>query len=103
MSFEQKNLAIHLSASSNTQDIYNLAVQDIRDSLQADRVVIYTFDDDWQGSILAESVLADFPCALGDEIKDPCCKNYVESYKKGKVIANNNIYESGLTQCYIQN
>ncbi|MGD1875622.1 MAG: methyl-accepting chemotaxis protein [Mastigocoleus sp.] len=98
----QKNLAIHLSGSHDTQDIYNLAVQDIRSSLQADRVVIYQFDDDWQGSILAESVLAGFPCALGAEIKDPCCKNYVEGYKQGKIIANKNIYEMNLTQCYIQ-
>jgi methyl-accepting chemotaxis protein PixJ len=98
----QKDLAIHLCESINMLDIYNLAVQDIRQALKADRTVIYKFDENLHGKIIAESVVAGFPKALGAEIHDPCFPNYIEKYRQGRVVATNNIYQANLTQCYIQ-
>jgi methyl-accepting chemotaxis protein PixJ len=97
-----KNLAIHLSNSWNTEEIYNLAVQDIRRGLKADRVVIYQFDENWYGKILAESVVAGFPCAIGVNFHEPCLADYVEKYKLGRVQATNDIYQASFGKCYIQ-
>jgi methyl-accepting chemotaxis protein PixJ len=97
-----KNLAIHLSNSWDTEKIYNLAVQDIRQGLKADRVVIYQFDTDWYGKFLAESVVAGFPCAMGVELYEPCLADYVNKYQLGKVQATNDIYQASFTKCYIQ-
>jgi methyl-accepting chemotaxis protein PixJ len=97
-----KNLAIHLSNSWDTEKIYNLAVQDIRQGLKADRVVIYQFDEKWYGKILAESVVAGFPCAMGVQLYEPCLADYVNKYQLGKVQATNNIYQASFAKCYIQ-
>jgi methyl-accepting chemotaxis protein PixJ len=98
----QKDLAIHLSETINMSDIYDLAVQDIRQALKADRAVIYKFDENLHGKIIAESVVAGFTKAIGAEIHDPCFPNYIEKYRQGRVVAINNIYEANLTECYIQ-
>lgn len=97
-----KNLAVHLSGSWQSDDIYSLAVQDIRQALQVDRVVIYQFDPSYRGKFLAESVVAGFPCAMGFKLTDTCLEEYVEKYRRGRVVAINDIYDAGLSQCYIQ-
>ncbi|MBD2605984.1 GAF domain-containing protein [Scytonema hofmannii FACHB-248] len=98
----QKDLAIHLSETLNLEDVYNLAVQDIRQALKVDRAVIYKFDAYLHGKIIAESVVAGFPKALGAEIHDPCFPKYIQKYRQGRVVAINNIYQANLTQCHIQ-
>jgi methyl-accepting chemotaxis protein PixJ len=97
-----KDLAMHLSETPKSEDIYNLAVEDIRQGLKVDRAIIYKFNEHWQGSIIAESVIPGFPCALGAEIHDPCLQNYIEKYRQGRVVATNNIYQAGLTDCHIR-
>lgn len=97
-----KNLALHLSSSWKSQDIYNLAVQDIRQALKADRTVIYKFDEKWQGVFLAESLIAGFPCAMGVKIYEPCLASYIDKYRQGRVIAIDDIYKAGLSDCYLQ-
>lgn len=97
-----KDLAIHLSRTHNSQDIYNLAVQSIRKALKVERAVIYKIDENLYGSVIAESVVAGWPCALGAEIYDPCFKDYVEKYRRGRVVAINDIYQGNLSECYIK-
>ncbi len=97
-----RNLAVHLCGSWKTQDIYNLAVHDIRKAIKADRVVIYRFDEKWQGSFLAESLVAGFPCAMGVEVIEPCLADYADAYKQGRILAINNVYQAGLSNCYLQ-
>lgn len=97
-----KNLAVNLSGSWRSDDIYNLAVQDIRLALNADRVVIYQFDEHWNGTFLAESVVAGITCTMGYSLNDSCLEKYVEKYRRGRVVAINDIYNAGLSSCYIQ-
>jgi len=97
-----KDIAIHTSESLNPQDIFNASVHDIRKAMKADRVVVYLFDEQWRGTIAAESVVSGWPRALGAEIHDPCFVNYVEKYKRGRVVATDNIYKAGLTSCYLK-
>jgi methyl-accepting chemotaxis protein len=74
----------------------------IRQELKADRVLIYRFDEDWKGTITAESVDPRFPKALGAKIYDPCFeKDYVEKYQLGRVQATSNIQTAGLTTCHL--
>jgi methyl-accepting chemotaxis protein len=88
--------------SLKPEEIYHAAVTGIRESLKTDRVIVYLFDDNWQGTIVAESVGGNWPHALGANIADPCfAEQYVEKYKRGRVKALENIYEAGLTKCYL--
>ncbi len=86
----------------SVEDIYETANTGVRSTLKTDRAVVYLFDENWQGSIVAESVGAGWPKALGANIADPCfAEQYVEKYRRGRVKAVENIYEAGLTTCYL--
>lgn len=97
-----KDFAIHLSGTLNSQEIYNLAVQDIRKALKVDRVVICKFDQNWQGSILAESVVEGLPGTLETRFHETSLQDYVERYRQGGVLATNNIYQAGFSEFYIK-
>ena len=88
---------------TNAQEIFQFTINEARSALKADRVIIYRFDETWQGKIIAESVGEKFPIALGANIADPCfAEKYVERYKRGRVQATEDIYNAGLTDCYLQ-
>jgi len=88
--------------SLNEEDVLKATVEEVRKAISSDRVIVYGFDADWYGTVIAESVLPGFPKALRANIKDPCfAEGYVEKYQAGRVQAINNIYEAGLTQCHI--
>lgn len=88
--------------SLNEEDVLKTTVEEVRKALSADRAVVYGFDADWYGTVIAESVIPGFPKALRAKIKDPCfAQGYVEMYQAGRVQATNNIYEAGLSDCYI--
>lgn len=84
------------------QEIYNVTVRGVRETLKADRAIVYLFDEQWQGTIVAEAVEHQYPSALGTVIADPCfAENYVEKYKQGRVQALEDIYKAGLTECHL--
>jgi methyl-accepting chemotaxis protein PixJ len=83
--------------------IYSTAVSGVREAMKCDRAVVYLFDEKWKGKVVAESVGRGFPVALGAEIDDPCfAESYISKYVKGRVHATPNIYEAGLTDCYLK-
>ena len=96
-------ISSHIRESLNPKDIFNTTVEETQDALKSDRVLVYQFDANWAGTVVAESVSVGFPEALGAEINDPCfAQNYIKPYLKGRVKATENIYEAGLTDCHIR-
>ncbi|NER24774.1 MAG: GAF domain-containing protein [Symploca sp. SIO1B1] len=88
--------------SLKIEDIYHTAITGVRETLKTDRALVYLFDDNWQGTIVAEAVGREWPKSLGANIADPCfADRYVEKYQRGRVKAIENIYNAGLTQCYL--
>lgn len=82
--------------------LYSIAVNDVRKAIEADRVVVYRFREDWSGEIISESVGMGWPTALGANIADPCfASGYVEQYRRGRVQATNDIFSAGLTECHL--
>jgi methyl-accepting chemotaxis protein len=98
-----KDITIKMTQGLSTQSIFEATVQELRQALQADRAIVYSFDKDWKGTIVAESVGSGWPKALGAQIADPCfADRYVEKYKQGRVQATTNIYQAGLTECHLK-
>lgn len=92
----------HTASQGDRRTVYNLTTNKVRELLAADRTIIYLFDEQWQGTVAAESVAKEYPTALGANIADPCFANsYVEKYRRGRVQALSNIYEANLDLCYI--
>ncbi|MBE8968794.1 GAF domain-containing protein [Nostocales cyanobacterium LEGE 12452] len=88
--------------SLNEEDVLKTTVEEVRKALSTDRVMVYSFDANWSGTVIAESVVLTYPKVLRAEIQDPCFgQGYVEDYQSGRVLAINNIYEAGLADCHI--
>ncbi|BAY74948.1 putative GAF sensor protein [Nostoc linckia NIES-25] len=83
--------------SLNEEDVLKTTVEEVRKLLSADRVLIYSFNNNWSGTVIAESVVLTYPKILRAEIQDLSFgETYVEEYQSGRVLAINNIYELGL-------
>ena len=93
----------YIRASIEREDILKASVKEVRRVLDCDRVVVYSMNSDDRGTIVAESVAPGWTKARGKVIEDPCFEaKYLDMYRDGRVRAWENIYESGLTQCYIE-
>ncbi|MGB7443864.1 MAG: methyl-accepting chemotaxis protein [Coleofasciculaceae cyanobacterium] len=100
---EQLNqLSTRIRSSLKVEDIYETTITGVREAIKTDRVIVYLFDEKWQGSVVAESVASGWPTSLGANIADPCfSEHYVDKYKAGLVSYNNDIYAAELDPCYM--
>lgn len=93
----------HLRESLDQEKIFRSVVKDTQKALGVNRAVVYWFDDQWQGTVVAESVEHGWTPALGTQIADPCfADKYVEKYRQGRIQATDNIYEVGFTDCHLK-
>ncbi len=96
------NATEYICASLNEEDILQTAVQEVRQAIAADRVLVYSLEEQSQGRIVAESVASRWPRALGATIDDPCISDkYFEKYQNGRVQAVDDIYQANLTPCHL--
>ncbi|WP_299489368.1 GAF domain-containing protein [Acaryochloris sp. IP29b_bin.137] len=92
-----------LRAETDTAGIYKVAVQNVRQFLNIDRVIVYGLDEHSREVVIAESIGLGWPAAMSMKIHDPCFQaKYIEKYKGGRIKAIDNIYEAGLSPCYIE-
>ena len=98
-----KNFAFRIAQVLEPEEIISIAVQDSRVVLQSDRVIYYSFDENWKGTVEAESLEEGYPSSLGVEIYDPCfAEEYLERYQQGRIKATDNIYEAKLNDCHLK-
>ncbi|HZG41285.1 MAG TPA: methyl-accepting chemotaxis protein [Nodosilinea sp.] len=72
--------------------IYERLVAEARDILGTDRAVIYQFNPDWSGAIVAESVEADLPSAFAQRLEDPCIPAETrQKYEAEGILLENNV------------
>jgi PAS domain S-box-containing protein len=96
-------LSQQIRNSFELESILETAVSEIRRYLQTDRVVIYQFEPEWRGKIVAESLAPETSSFLGRFIHDPCFgKNWVELYTNGRVRTIEDIYTARLSDSHIQ-
>ncbi|MGA7936507.1 MAG: GAF domain-containing protein, partial [Kovacikia sp.] len=105
--FEQQQLIIEISQrirqSLNLQDILQTAVDEVRQFLHVDRVIIFQFLADWHGKVTVESCGANWTAILSAEIYDPCFhEHYVETFKQGMVTAKADIQTAGIDPCHFE-
>ncbi|WP_219903923.1 response regulator [Stenomitos frigidus] len=87
--------------SLNLDEILTTTVTEVRQFLQADRVIIYRFEPDWDGTVVVESVAAGWTSTLGLTIEDTCFKaGGWRQYDAGKTQAIDDLDQSSLTNCH---
>ncbi|GAX39281.1 multi-sensor signal transduction histidine kinase [Tolypothrix sp. NIES-4075] len=95
-------IAKKIHSGVELQIIINQTVKKIRFFLESDRVIIYRFQVDWSGVIIAESTVVPGTSLLGTNIKDACfSEKYIERYKRGGIQVLEDIYAAGLHPCQI--
>jgi methyl-accepting chemotaxis protein PixJ len=98
-----KSFASRVGEIDREDDLLEISVEEARQAVGVDRVIVYAFDRDWAGTVVAESVVSGVPKALRAKIKDPCfAQNYAQKYKNGRVRSIDNIYEAQLTDCHLE-
>ncbi len=106
-SIYRKNLlseiTLQLRQSIDRTEIIEIALANIRRTFGLDRVVVLSLNDNWEGTIVAESVAADSRSILGEVIQDTCLKQTQGAgYERGRTTAIADIYQASLNDCHIQ-
>ncbi len=94
-------IAQQVHASLDLEEIFQVTVEEIRNFLQTDRVVLYRFDKDWNGCVVIESVAQEWEALFNREINDPCFQmKSAPLYANGRVVAISDIETAEMTPCY---
>ncbi|MEB3227226.1 MAG: PAS domain-containing protein [Synechocystis sp.] len=96
-------IALRIRESLELADILQTCVTELRQVLVADRLIVYQFQPDWSGLIVAESVADGIASTLGNRIDDSCFKRWQDFATWGEtaVIAND-IYAMGYQPCHVK-
>ncbi len=96
-------ISLHVRQSLDTHKIYEAIVQDVKNFLKADRTVIYKFNPDMSGTIVAEAVDQPWIKSIDVRVIDTCFRdNLGGAYRQGKIFAANDIHQANLSPCHIQ-
>ncbi len=91
--------SIHQTLDVN--EVLQSAVEGLRQFLHTDRTIIFRFQPDWSGTVVAESVASGWNAILESEIADPCFEErYVEPYSQGRVSAIADFPASDVEPCH---
>jgi PAS domain S-box-containing protein len=105
--FEQQRLVMDITQrirrSLNLQEILQTTVDEVRQFLKCDRVVIIQFFPDSRGAVVVESVANHWKSILAKNICDPCfSEKYLELLQAGLVIAKADINHAAISPCHLE-
>jgi PAS domain S-box-containing protein len=81
--------------------VLSTTVNEVRHLLQTDRVVVYRFEPDWSGLVVAESVGEQWSASLNVAIEDTCFRQTrARDYHQGRISAIDNIETAPLSDCH---
>ncbi|MEP0916402.1 response regulator [Leptolyngbya sp. DQ-M1] len=96
-------IAQGIRRSLKLDEVLQTTVDQVRQFLHSDRVVILRFESDWGGRIVTESVDPAWKSILLTDFRDSCfSEHYVAYYQHGQTSAKPDIYQAGLSACHIE-
>ena len=96
-------ITLQLRQSLDRTEIIDIALANIRRAFGLDRAVVLSLNDNWEGTIVAESLSEGTRSILGEVIEDTCLKQTQGAgYDRGRTTAIADIYQAKLTDCHIQ-
>lgn len=103
---EQQRLIMEITQrirqSLNLQEILQTTVDEVRQFLQTDRVIMFQFLPDWHGVVAVESCGTNWTAILSTTIYDPCFgEDYIEPFQQGLVTAKSDIQTAGISECHL--
>ncbi len=95
-------MTLRIRRSLKLDDVLNTAVNEVQQALGTDRVIIYKFNPDWSGTIIAEAVASNWNHLVGYTVNDSFWERYLETHNGGRVWVTNNIYDVGFAQTHLE-
>ena len=93
----------YISQSLQEEDILYTTVEQVRQVIKCDRVVVYGLNHNNYGTVIAESIAPGWTRVMGKTLDDPCfAADYLNQYSQGRVKATDDIYQANLTDCYLE-
>ncbi|WP_448561570.1 PAS domain S-box protein [Trichothermofontia sp.] len=98
-----RQITQHIRESLDLEQILNTSVLEVRQLLQADRVIIYRFCPDWSGDVIAEAVVPPWEAVLNSHLRDPCFQGeLVTQYCHGRIQCIDDVQTSQLAPCHVE-
>jgi|GEM_PF-1851046 len=96
-------IATEIHSSLDLQEILNNTVVGMRSLLECHRVIIYQFNANLSGRVIAEAIVAGGLSLLHQEPYDVCITpEWLETYRQGQIRVMNDINTEFITQCHQQ-
>ncbi|GAA6621602.1 MHYT domain-containing protein [Scytonema sp. NUACC26] len=95
-------MTLRIRRSLKLDDVLNRAVNEVQQALGTDRVVIYRFNPDWSGTIIAETVASHWNPLLGHIVNDSFWERYIETHYGNRIWVTNNIYDVGFAREHLE-
>ncbi len=93
-------IAHHIRLSLNLEEVLSTTVAEVREFLQADRVLIYQISNDGTGKAIKETVLPQYPAILGETFPEEVFPTkYHQAYTEGKIRAITHIEQEDVEAC----
>ncbi len=96
-------ISLRIRQYLDLEDVLNVIVKEVRAFLKADRTVIYQFNPDFSGMVVAESVLPPWEACFHKQLSD---EHFPETmggaYREGRVFVAPDVYEANLSECHLQ-
>jgi PAS domain S-box-containing protein len=97
------DMTVRIRRSLDLPEILHTTVDEVRQLLQIERVFIYKFSPDWSGTVIVESVAADWGDVLtAEKIYNPCSESSIDYFQQGFVTANSDIYNAEIDDLHFQ-
>lgn len=96
-------ITLQIHQSRELEQILQTTVDEVRQFLKSDRVVIFRLLADGCGKVVTESVDSQWNSLLSTSYNDPCFnKNYVEPFCQGLVTVKPDIYDGNIDPCHVE-
>jgi two-component system, cell cycle sensor histidine kinase and response regulator CckA len=96
-------IAQRIRQSLNLPDILQTTVDEVRQFLQTDRVLMLQFEPDFSGTVAVESVGSSWNAILASWIQDPCiAEQYLEPFRRGQITVKHDIYTDNIDPCHLE-
>ncbi|MEG4804713.1 response regulator [Microcoleus sp. ARI1-B5] len=96
-------IAQKVHGTLNLDEILHITVEEVRQFLHTDRAIVFRLEPDGKGTVMAESVGAQWMSILSAQIYDPCfVESYIDRYRQGMVTAKTDIHDGSISPCHVE-
>ncbi len=92
-----------ISQTFDLEEILQTVVDEVRQFLQTDRVLIFQLQSEGWGTVIKESVAPQWSSHLSTSFHDSCLNtHYFESFRQGLITLKSDIYDGSITPCHVE-